>query len=30
MFFPELWTENEKSDWGKAGVIKALGGNPAK
>jgi tryptophan 2,3-dioxygenase len=30
MFFPELWSENEKADWGKAGVIKALGGNPGK
>jgi len=30
MFFPELWTEQEKADWGKAGVIKALAGNPAK
>lgn len=25
MFFPELWTDTEKQDWGKAGVLKALG-----
>lgn len=25
MFFPELWTDTEKQDWGKAGVMKALG-----
>lgn len=25
MFFPELWTESEKAEWGKAGVVKALG-----
>lgn len=24
MFFPELWTDKEKEEWGKAGVIKAL------
>jgi len=24
MFFPELWTDQEKDDWGKAAVIKAL------
>lgn len=24
MFFPELWSEQEKSEWGKAGVIRAL------
>lgn len=24
MFFPELWTDQEKNDWGKAGVLKAL------
>lgn len=24
MFFPELWTEQERQDWGKAGVLKAL------
>ncbi|MBK5277997.1 MAG: tryptophan 2,3-dioxygenase [Bacteroidia bacterium] len=24
MFFPELWSEAEKADWGKAGVINAL------
>lgn len=23
-FFPELWSAEEKADWGKAGVIKAL------
>jgi len=25
IFFPELWTESEKAEWGKAGVVKALG-----
>lgn len=25
MFFPELWSEEEKAEWGKAGVIRALG-----
>ena len=30
MFFPELWTDHEKEDWGKAGVIKALSQNPPK
>lgn len=25
MFFPELWSESEKQEWGKAGVLKALG-----
>ena len=25
MFFPELWSEEEKNEWGKAAVIKALG-----
>lgn len=25
MFFPELWSESEKQEWGKAGVMKALG-----
>ncbi len=25
MFFPELWSEQEKEEWGKAGVIRALG-----
>jgi tryptophan 2,3-dioxygenase len=25
MFFPELWTKEEKEEWGKAGVTKALG-----
>ncbi len=30
MFFPELWTEHEKEDWGKAGVVKALSANPSK
>lgn len=24
MFFPELWSEQEKGEWGKAGVMKAL------
>jgi tryptophan 2,3-dioxygenase len=24
MFFPELWSEEEKAEWGKAGVINAL------
>lgn len=24
MFFPELWSEQEKAEWGKAGVIRAL------
>lgn len=24
MFFPELWSEQEKQEWGKAAVIKAL------
>jgi len=24
MFFPELWSEQEKQEWGKAGVMKAL------
>jgi len=24
MFFPELWSEQEKAEWGKAGVMKAL------
>ncbi len=24
MFFPELWTETEKAEWGKAGVERAL------
>ncbi len=24
MFFPELWSEQEKEEWGKAGVIRAL------
>jgi len=24
MFFPELWTEDEKKEWGKAGVLNAL------
>jgi tryptophan 2,3-dioxygenase len=24
MFFPELWTEQEKADWGKAAIMKAL------
>jgi tryptophan 2,3-dioxygenase len=24
MFYPELWSEQEKADWGKAAVIKAL------
>jgi len=24
MFFPELWTDKEKSDWGRAGVMEAL------
>lgn len=24
MFFPELWSEQEKQEWGKAGVIKAF------
>jgi tryptophan 2,3-dioxygenase len=24
MFFPELWSEQEKDEWGKAGVIRAL------
>lgn len=26
MFFPDLWTEEEKRDWGKAAVAKALKG----
>jgi tryptophan 2,3-dioxygenase len=30
MFFPELWSESEKEDWGKAGVIRALTGTPSK
>lgn len=30
MFFPELWTDEEKEDWGKAGVIKAIGEHPSK
>jgi tryptophan 2,3-dioxygenase len=25
MFFPELWSDQEKEEWGKAAVIKALG-----
>jgi tryptophan 2,3-dioxygenase len=25
MFFPELWNNEEKNEWGKAGVIRALG-----
>jgi tryptophan 2,3-dioxygenase len=25
IFFPELWTEKEKEEWGKAGVLAALG-----
>lgn len=25
MFYPELWSEEEKDEWGKAAVIKALG-----
>jgi tryptophan 2,3-dioxygenase len=24
MFFPTLWSETEKSDWGKAAVIASL------
>ena len=24
MFFPELWSEEEKQEWGKAAVLKAL------
>ena len=24
MFFPELWADEEKSEWGKAGVLQAL------
>jgi tryptophan 2,3-dioxygenase len=24
MFFPELWSEQEKAEWGKAAVVKAL------
>ena len=24
MFFPELWSEQEKQEWGKAGVLRAL------
>lgn len=24
MFFPELWSEQEKEEWGKAGVLKAI------
>ena len=24
MFFPDLWTEEEKAEWGKAAVLKAL------
>jgi tryptophan 2,3-dioxygenase len=24
MFYPELWSDQEKADWGKAAVIKAL------
>jgi len=30
MFFPELWSEEEKETWGKAGVMKAMTDNPAK
>jgi tryptophan 2,3-dioxygenase len=26
MFFPELWSDEEKSDWGKSGVERALKG----
>jgi tryptophan 2,3-dioxygenase len=25
MFFPELWSEEEKAEWGKAAVVKILG-----
>jgi tryptophan 2,3-dioxygenase len=25
MFFPSLWSDLEKSEWGKAGVERALG-----
>ncbi len=25
MFFPELWSDHEKEEWGKAGVMSALG-----
>jgi tryptophan 2,3-dioxygenase len=25
MFFPDLWSEEEKSEWGKAAVVKAIG-----
>ncbi|MGE0589578.1 MAG: tryptophan 2,3-dioxygenase family protein [Cyclobacteriaceae bacterium] len=25
MFYPELWSDQEKNEWGKAAVIKALG-----
>jgi tryptophan 2,3-dioxygenase len=24
MFFPDLWTDQEKADWGKAGVVKNM------
>jgi tryptophan 2,3-dioxygenase len=24
MFFPELWSDEEKAEWGKAAVLKAL------
>ncbi|MEQ8423690.1 MAG: tryptophan 2,3-dioxygenase, partial [Cyclobacteriaceae bacterium] len=24
MFFPELWSDQEKNDWGKQAVVKAL------
>jgi tryptophan 2,3-dioxygenase len=24
MFFPELWTDSEKNEWGKAGILNAL------
>jgi tryptophan 2,3-dioxygenase len=30
MFFPELWSEQEKADWGKAGVLKAAAAHSAK
>lgn len=26
MFFPELWSESEKEEWGKAAVVKAMAG----
>jgi len=26
MFFPELWNEEEKKEWGKAAVVKAIPG----